>query len=207
MLLGATALGYSAAALADPTGGVIVGGAGTISQSGPVTDINQATARLDINWQTFSIGLGETVNFYQPSASAVAINHVLGGVPSQLAGALNANGQVYILNGAGIVFHQSAQINVGALLATTATDYVDNSDGSFDFSGSGFGEVINQGSINISNGGFAVLAAPYVENSGIIRADLGSITLASTNAFTLDMRGDGLITFAVAAHVEGEGVG
>lgn len=49
MLLGATALGYSAAALADPTGGVIVGGAGTISQSGTVTDIHQVSSRLDIN--------------------------------------------------------------------------------------------------------------------------------------------------------------
>ena len=201
MLLGATALGYSAAAQADPTGGVIVGGAGTISQSGTVTDINQASSRLDINWQTFSINLGETVNFHQPSASAIAINRVLGGVPSQLAGALNANGQVYILNGAGIIFHQSAQINVGALLATTATDYVANGDGSFDFSGSGFGEDINQGTINISDGGFAVLAAPYVENSGLIRANLGSITLASTNAFTLDMRGDGLITFQVTSEL------
>ena len=115
-----------------------------------------------------------------------------------MAGALNANGQVYILNGAGIVFHQSARINVGSLLATTATDYVAAGDGLFDFSGSGFGEVINQGTINVSDGGFAVLAAPYVENSGVIRADLGSITLASTNAFTLDLRGDGLITFQVA---------
>lgn len=105
MLLGATALGYSAAAQADPTGGVIVGGAGAIVQSGSVTDINQASHLLNINWQTFSIDLGETVNFNQPSASALAINRVLGGIPSQLAGALNANGQVYILNGAGVIFH------------------------------------------------------------------------------------------------------
>lgn len=59
---------------------------------------------------------------------------------------------------------------------------MDVGDGRFDFTGSGFGEVINQGTISISDGGFAVLAAPYVENSGVIRADLGTITLAAANA-------------------------
>ena len=43
-----------------------------------------------------------------------------GGVPSYLAGALNANGRVFILNSAGITFTGTSQVNVGALLATTA---------------------------------------------------------------------------------------
>ena len=57
--------------------------------------------------------------------------------------------------------------------------------------------MINQGSIQVSNGGFAILAAPYVENTGFIKADLGTIALAGTNKFTLDLRGDGLINFVV----------
>lgn len=197
LLLSATALGYSAVALASPTGGEIVGGSGSISQDGSVTDINQSSQRLDINWQTFSTEVHETVNFYQPSSSAIAINRVLGGVPSYLRGALNANGQIFIINTAGVIFYQSAQVNVGALLATTAPDVAIDGD-RFDFAGDGWGEVLNYGTIEISQGGFAVLAAPYVENTGYIQADLGQIHLASTNEFTLDLRGDGLITFAVA---------
>ena len=65
------------------------------------------------------------------------------------------------------------------------------------FSGSGSAAVINQGSISVSNGGFAILAAPYVQNTGFIKADLGTIALAGTNKFTLDLRGDGLINFVV----------
>ena len=57
--------------------------------------------------------------------------------------------------------------------------------------------MINQGSIQVSDGGFAILAAPYVENTGFIKADLGTIALAGTNKFTLDLRGDGLINFVV----------
>ena len=101
---GMVLLGGGGVALAGPTGGQITGGTGTISQTGPTTNINQTSNLLNINWQTFSIGVTETVNFAQPDANAIAINRVIGGVPSQLAGALNANGRVFILNSAGINF-------------------------------------------------------------------------------------------------------
>ena len=57
--------------------------------------------------------------------------------------------------------------------------------------------MINHGSIQVSEGCLAILAAPYVENTGFIKADLGTIALAGTNRFTLDLRGDGLINFVV----------
>jgi hypothetical protein len=41
------------------------------------------------------------------------------------------------------------------------------------------------------------LVAPGVENSGVIRAELGRVVLASGNRFTLDLFGDKLVTFAV----------
>ena len=50
----------------------------------------------------------------------------------------------------------------------------------------------------------AILAAPYVENTGFIKADLGTIALAGTNKFTLDLRGDGLINFVVPPEAVGE---
>ena len=41
------------------------------------------------------------------------------------------------------------------------------------------------------------LVAPGVENSGVIRAELGRVVLASGNAFTLDLYGDKLVRLAV----------
>ena len=178
-------------------GGQVTGGAGSINYGGATTTINQTSQVITINWQTFSTARNETVDFNQPNNSALAINYVVGGVPSVLQGALNAEGRVYILNSAGITFTGTSHVNVGALLATTAMTIDGDPTKKIDVKGSGSGKVINQGSIQVSDGGFAILAAPYVENTGFIKADLGTIALAGTNKFTLDLRGDGLINFVV----------
>src|SRR5476651_1611073 len=197
---GMVLLGAGGVALAGPTGGQVTGGTGTITQTGSTTNIDQTSNVLNINWTDFSIGQTETVNFNQPDSNSLAINRVIGGVPSQLAGALNANGRVFILNSAGITFTGTSHVNVGALLATTAMTVNGDPTKAASYSGgTGYGAVINQGSIQISNGGFAILAAPYVQNTGFIKADLGTIALAGTNQFTLDLSGTGLINFVVPA--------
>src|SRR5215472_2925227 len=197
LLSGAILLGGGGIAEAGPTGGQITSGQGNIAYGGNTTTINQQSQVIDINWQTFSTSPNETVNFKQPNPSSLAINYVIGGVPSVLQGALNATGRVYILNSAGITFTGTSHVNVGALLATTAMTVDGDPTQSLDFTGSGSGQVINHGSIRVSEGGFAILAAPFVENTGFIKADLGTIALAGTNRFTLDLRGDGLINFVV----------
>jgi filamentous hemagglutinin family protein len=197
LLSGMVLLGGGGVAAAGPTGGQITGGAGTLNYGGATTTINQKSQVITINWQTFSTARYETVDFNQPNSSSLAINYVVGGVPSVLQGALNADGRVYILNSAGITFTGTSHVNVGALLATTAMTIDGDPTKKIDVKGKGAGRVINQGSIQVSDGGFAILAAPYVENTGFIKADLGTIALAGTNKFTLDLRGDGLINFVV----------
>ena len=56
------------------TGGQIVGGTGSISQTGLTTTINQNTNSLAINWNSFDVNSNETVNFNQPDASSIALN-------------------------------------------------------------------------------------------------------------------------------------
>src|SRR5215475_13941241 len=194
---GVVLLGGGGIAEAGPTGGQITSGQGNIAYGGNTTTINQQSQVININWQTFSTAPNETVNFNQPGASSLAINYVVGVVPSILQGALNASGRVYILNSAGVTFTGTSHVNVGALLATTAMTVDGDPTKKLDFKGSGRGQVINQGSIQVSDGGFAILAAPYVENTGFIKAELGTIALAGTNRYTLDLRGDGLINFVV----------
>ena len=87
--------------------------------SGTTMDVNQASAQAILNWADFNIAQGYTVNFRQPSATAAALNEIWSTSPSTIAGELNANGQVYLINQNGIVFDHGAQVDVGGLVAST----------------------------------------------------------------------------------------
>ncbi len=186
-----------AAVTALPTDGQVSAGSGAISQSGSTLTVTQSTPRLAVNWQGFSIGQGETVNFIQPSSSAIALNRVLGGDPSALYGRLNANGQVFLLNPNGILFGPDAQVNVGGLVASTLG--LSDSDflaGNHRFSGSG-GSVVNRGSLVARDGGYIALLGGRVSNEGYIQANLGTAAVAAGNAVTLDFAGDSLLSVQV----------
>lgn len=117
------ACGVSAvSASSHPTGGQVVSGAGSISQSGNTTTIRQSSMNLFLDWLNFNVGSQETVNFVQPSASAIAVNEIFSTNGSQILGHLNANGMVWLINPNGIVFGEGAQVNVGGLIASTLAD-------------------------------------------------------------------------------------
>ena len=173
-----------------PTGGQIVAGAGTISQSGNTLTITQNTAKLATDWQSFSIGQGSRVNFVQPSASAVALNRVLGSDPSVIQGALSANGQVFLLNPNGVLFTPTAQVNVGGLVASTlGMSNKDFLEGNYRLEGASSNAVINQGNITAANGGSIALIAARVINDGGLTATGGNVLLGAGNAVTLDLGG------------------
>ncbi|WP_246728979.1 S-layer family protein [Methylosinus sp. RM1] len=185
-------------ALANPTGGVVVDGAATISSTPNVTNVTQSTNRAIINWQGFSIGVGETVNFLQPTAMSVTLNRVVGNEQSIIAGALNANGKVFIINSNGIMFTKDAQVNVGGLVASTLD--ISNSNfmaGNYTFSGSSSAAVVNKGTINAADGGYVALLGKAVSNEGTINAKLGTIALASGDAITLNFSGDSLLDVTI----------
>lgn len=173
-----------------PTGGQIAGGSGEISQSGNVMTIHQATSKMAVDWQSFSIGAGHTVNFVQPNASSVALNRVLGSDVSVIQGALNANGQVFLINPNGVLFSPSAQVNVGGIIATTLN--MNTSDfmaGNYKFSGASSNAIVNQGNITATHGGTIALIAAKVSNEGILTASQGNVLLAAASQVTLDMGG------------------
>jgi filamentous hemagglutinin family protein len=157
--------------------------------------LNQGSNKAILDWRTFNIGAGESVQFRQPDASSVALNRITGGA-STIYGALTANGQVFLVNPAGVLFAPGAQVNVGGLVASTLdlgnSDFLD---GRYTFSGSG-GSVVNQGSLN---GSYVVLAAPSVTNAGNIAAQRGSVGLLAGSRVTVDPSGAGLVKFSVDA--------
>ena len=183
---------------AAPSGGVVTSGSASIAQSGSVTTITQSTNKAAINWQNFSIGKSETVNFNQPTVNAVTLNRVVGNEKSIIDGALNANGQVFILNSNGVLFSKTASINTAGFVATTMNlSDADFMNGNYAFKGDSQASIINQGTINISDKGYASLFGKEVKNEGFIKATLGKVELVGAKEVTLNLNGNSLVNLKV----------
>ncbi len=188
----------AAVAQAGPSGGRVVSGTGQISSSGTTTTITQSSRNLALNWQTFNVAPQETVDFVQPSTTAVAVNHILGNSGSQILGHLNANGQVYLINPNGILFGAGSQVDVGGLVASTLEANATSTAGNTrSFSGSGTGSVVNEGTNTAANGGYGVLLGNRVSNLGTIVAQLGTVGFGAGSAVTLTFSGDSLVGMQV----------
>lgn len=181
-----------------PSGGQVVRGDATISQSGATTTIRQRSATTAIDWQDFSIGAGGTVDFLQPSRSAIAVNRVLGNDASRIYGRLNANGQVFLLNPNGVLFAPGAQVQTGGLVASTRTiSDEDIARGRWHLAGGGSGQVVNEGLLRAAPGGYVALIGAQVVNQGRIEAPGGDVRLAAADAVTITIDGQRMTGFAV----------
>ncbi|EJH8042168.1 filamentous hemagglutinin N-terminal domain-containing protein, partial [Salmonella enterica] len=187
-----------------PTGGQIVAGQGSISTSGNQMTVNQNTQGMVTNWNSFDIGKNHTVQFVQPGSSAVALNRVTGGHESQILGTLKANGQVMLINPAGVMFGKGAKVNTAGMVASTKN--ISNEDfmaGRYTFSGGSQpgAEIVNQGSLTTTKGGYIVLAADRVRNQGEIRTPGGRVVLAAADRVTLQLDNTGLTAVSVNGSV------
>ncbi|MFA5123188.1 filamentous hemagglutinin N-terminal domain-containing protein, partial [Zavarzinia sp.] len=194
VLIGATPAGY-----ANPTGGTVAAGSASIASAPGTVTVEQSSQRAVIDWQDFSIGGGETTRFIQPGPDSVTLNRVTGSNASVIQGTLTANGNVFLVNPNGVLVGAGARIDVGGLVATTS-DIADNAfmagSGLFDMpTSNGAASVVNDGTITVADHGLAALVAPTVANNGTIAARLGTVALGSAETFTVDLAGDGLISF------------
>src|SRR5215472_14387225 len=143
---------------ARPTGGSVVAGTAAISQSASSTQISQSSQRAAINWQSFDVGSQQSVTFSQPSSSAVALNRVTGPDPSQIAGRIDANGQIVLVNQSGVTFYRGAQVNAAGVMVSTADVANKNfmaGTMKFDQPGSPNARIDNRGSITVREAGLA----------------------------------------------------
>jgi len=192
---------YAGQSLALPGGMEVVSGQARASTPNAQSMvITQGSQKAILNWQSFNIGAGQSVQFVQPNAAAVALNRVIGQDPTAIYGSLSANGQVFLVNQAGVMFAPTAQVNVGGLVASSlAISNEDFSAGRYIFSGSGAGSVVNHGSLQAARGGYVALLGANVSNTGRITASAGSVALAAGERVTLDPSGSGLVKFSVDA--------
>jgi filamentous hemagglutinin family protein len=191
---------------ARPQGGAVVAGQARITQTPQRTQVEQSSPRAVIEWRGFDIGANHQVDIRQPDAAAWSLQRVTGPDPSAIAGRLTSNGGVAIVNPAGIVFHQGAQVDVAGLIAT-ASDTTNQAfmAGRMAFDGAPRpgARVENHGTITLRDQGLAALVGPVAANSGTIRARMGRVAIAGAEAVTIDLAGDGLLSFDVTRQVAG----
>lgn len=183
----------------------VTGGAASYATNGTLGVVTQTSNRAILNWQSFNVGSGNTMQFVQPNAGAAALNRIWQGDASVIAGALKANGQVYLVNQNGIVFANGAQVNTGSLVASTLdigdTLFNNGIPSNTDAGGvaafaagsgapGGMVRVDAGASLKTTTGGRVMLLAENVENHGLIETPEGQTILAAGSKVYLAVSDD-----------------
>ena len=179
-------------------GEFITGGSGIINANGDIKgnlSVSQTGNNAVIKWNDFSIGANATVDFSKLGGGEFStLNYVKnGGDLSQIYGTINANeGNIFIVNPAGVEIGNSAQINVGSLYVSNK--YL-NENNLNQFNGNNLGslvdttktsnaELMSLGNINagkvIFDGDRIVLDTERVKN-GSEKLGADNIAIKTTN--------------------------
>jgi filamentous hemagglutinin family protein len=159
-----------------PQGGHYAAGTGTIAAQGNALTVTQpGSTRGVIDWNSFSIGNGNTVTF--DNGSGATLNRVTGGSPSSILGSLTANGSVYVINPQGILVGRSGVISTGGRFVASTLDLPDTAfmnGGTLTLSGFSNGHVVNLGKISSSGGDVFLISHDLAMNQGSISAANGT---------------------------------
>lgn len=191
--------------MANPTGPTVIHGDVRMAENGSILEI-QAGDRSIINWEGFSIQLGELTSFIQPNQQAVVLNRVMSEFPSSILGDLKANGQILLLNPNGILVGAGALIDTGAFLGST----FDLSDDAFmegkelGFEGNSNQSIVNLGTIRANHGDIYLMAF-QIDNKGLVSAQNGIVGLATGKSILLKPKeGKFFVRAAIDNEVDGE---
>ena len=183
-------------------------GYGTASavQSGSRLTVTQGSSNALLNWQSFNIGSGATVQFTQPSSSSVALNRIVLDNPASIFGALTANGQIFLIDPNGIIFGSTSKVSVGSLVASTldvpaaelqlvvtngVTAPLANGQPAFSGSAANGSIAVQPGaSIQTPQGGTVLMFAPAITNEGTLEAPGGQVMLAAGTSVYLASSSD-----------------
>ncbi len=179
-------------AQALPTGGVVTGTSGgsvIISGFGTTLGVTSQAHRALIDWTSFNVATGETVNFNVPDKNAIIVNRQMYNGPSDINGTITSTypgaspnqprltgGNIWIINPNGVVFGPNAVVNVGGLLATTANlsndkaflSAADTDPISFEGGPAGAGVAIDTGAHITVYDGAALFIADMVSANGTV---------------------------------------
>ena len=189
----------SAAAQLVPGGPAQVspgGQAPVIAVTDRVTDISLGAPRTILNWSSFSLAADQTVVYRVQDRSWIVFNRISGpalidGQIESLLGTQRGAGNVWFSAPGGVLFGPNARVNVGGLLATTAAvqvaDFLDPSNLSFRFTGSGAGTLRVRAGAELKSGGgpLAFIASAVVTEPGASMTGNGTILYGAANDFVV----------------------
>lgn len=165
---------------AQPSGMEVT--SGTATSATPSENTLQITAsdRAIIQWDRFSIGVGELTQFVLPNSASIVLNRVTGGEMSQLLGVLQSNGQIYLINPQGVIVGPDATIDTAGFVGSTFDvldrDFIEKMD--LLFQGDSTASIVNLGTISTATGD-VILIARNVSNQGQISAPQGTAALGA----------------------------
>ncbi|WP_025041352.1 filamentous haemagglutinin family protein [Nitrosospira briensis] len=182
--------------------GFVTAGQASYQDHGHQAVVNQVGEKAILNWETFNVSPGHSVQFQQveslaaqnlvQGANFTTLNRVWDSDPSVIAGILTQaagqNANVILVNTNGIAFMGSSQVNLGSFTASSL-DIHDNfilnaflttqkTVPQFEGAG-GFIKVFEGARITAGSQGRVMLIAPTVINKGTVEAPDGQVIAAA----------------------------
>lgn len=182
--------------------GFVGAGQAAYQVNGAQAFVNQVGDKSILNWQSFNLSAGRTVQFRQvdnlgnnqavQGASFTSLNRIWDVNPSVIAGSLSqAAGQkanVILVNTNGIAFMGGAQVNLNSFTASSLNiadsfilgSFLTNQSQTPQFEGTGgFIKVFEGARISAGSQGRVMLIAPTVVNKGKVEAPDGQVVIAA----------------------------
>jgi len=161
------------------------------------------------HFSSFDIAAGHNVYCIQPNSSANALFRVFSDNGTQILGNFKANGNIYLIDPAGILFGANSQINVNQLVASSFDianqDFLD---GHYEFvaGGSEAGAVTNYGKIFADMG--VALIGRKILNAGSIKTGAdGFVVMAAGDRVLLGAPGSDILVEMDSVTLPGDGDG
>ena len=185
-VLAILALPTAAFAGSLPADGKYVSGSGAIHSGANGMTIDQSSTRGIIDWQSFSIAKGKTVQF--DNGKGATLNEVTGQNLSQIAGSLKATGSVFLVNPNGVIVTPTGKVFTQG-----------------NFAASSSANVTNEGSISSPNGQVSLISDSHgnVINGGNIAAAQVRLNAAGGNVYALAGNHGGVIRATGTANIAG----
>ncbi len=181
-LLGALLLGHALCAWAQSA--ITSSGLNTtVSANGTTYDITGGTQKgsnLFHSFGQFSVGAGDTANFSNPGALAIAniLGRVTGGEISQVFGMIQSTefgaANLFLINPAGWVFGAGAALNVGGSFHVGTGNYIRLSDG-VQFNASGVADNLLSSAPPVAFGFLGPTVAPISVDGALLSVPEGQV--------------------------------